>query len=90
MAKTSLKMEDIFSDDEKDDDKPQPPSPQEEEEDIIMMEADEDIEKAKQPSKEPEDNLQDTPVEPGKIKRKVLKKKTTTNARGHLGKNNTL
>ncbi|KAG1143921.1 hypothetical protein G6F37_007413 [Rhizopus arrhizus] len=84
MAKTSLKMEDIFSDDEKDDDKPQSPSPQEEEEDIIMMEADEDIEKAKQPSKEPEDDLQDTPVEPGKIRRKVLKKKTTTNARGHL------
>ncbi|CAO3676900.1 unnamed protein product [Rhizopus stolonifer] len=81
LMENNLKMEDIFSDEEKDDE-PQPDPAQEE--DVIMMEADEK-ETVEEPSKGSEmEEVDDTPVEPGKIKRKVLKKKTTTNARGHL------
>ncbi|MBM6383474.1 MAG: hypothetical protein JSY10_05700 [Paenibacillus sp.] len=90
LAKTSIKPEDIFTDDEDEEEEPQPEQPQEH--DIIEIEGDDDDDMmdvepvAKEETKEVDDTPQ-SPVysTPGKSKRKVLRKKTTKNARGFLG-----
>ncbi|KAI8327904.1 DNA polymerase subunit Cdc27-domain-containing protein [Choanephora cucurbitarum] len=79
MAKTTLKASDIFSDDE---DFVSEPHKQEEptketpepEEDVDMDE----------PEEKPEKKEVVPTLPPGKVRRQVLKKKTTRNARGHL------
>ncbi|CEJ00673.1 hypothetical protein RMCBS344292_14725 [Rhizopus microsporus] len=81
MAKTSLKVEDIFSDDDQEEEPQQEAQQQQDEEDVVMFEADEDNKEKVEEEHEDEETI---PAEPGKIRRKVLKKKTTTNARGHL------
>ncbi|CEJ00337.1 hypothetical protein RMCBS344292_14397 [Rhizopus microsporus] len=84
MAKTTLKVEDIFSDDDQEEEpqqEQQQEPQQQDEEDVVMFEADENNEEKAEEEHEEEEA---TPAEPGKIRRKVLKKKTTTNARGHL------
>ncbi|KAG2238070.1 hypothetical protein INT48_002637 [Thamnidium elegans] len=89
LAKTSIKPEDIFTDDEDEEEEPQPEQPQEH--DIIEIEGDDDDDMmdvepvAKEETKEVDDTPQ-SPVysTPGKSKRKVLRKKTTKNARGFL------
>ncbi|ORE02457.1 hypothetical protein BCV72DRAFT_309095 [Rhizopus microsporus var. microsporus] len=84
MAKTSLKVEDIFSDDDQEEEpqqQEQEQQQQQDEEDVVMFEADEDN---KEKAEEEHEDEEAIPAEPGKIRRKVLKKKTTTNARGLL------
>jgi DNA polymerase delta subunit 3 len=93
MAKTTLKASDIFSDDEDDEDdnetEEKPPQVAED------LEVEEDIDMQDIPETETiEEEPKGTSVQPasmpsasvGKARRKVLKKKTTKNARGLLGK----
>ncbi|KAG2196400.1 hypothetical protein INT47_012904 [Mucor saturninus] len=83
MAKTTIKPEDIFSDDEEEEEQEEEPKPEEEypimtEEDALM----EDVEAPKVEATPPPEPAELAP--PGKVKRQVLRKKTTKNARGLL------
>lgn len=92
MAKATIKASDIFSDDEDDNEvEEQPPQETEDldiEEDVDMQdlqEAEPSAQNEKQKDKlSPSESTTSAPV--GKARRKVLKKKTTKNARGFLGK----
>lgn len=95
MAKTSIKPEDIFTDDEEEEEEPQPQEPEQSDalelEDDIMEEVEQDkVEETNENSNtsSPATSVVSSPVSstPGKTKRKVLRKKTTKNARGLLGK----
>lgn len=94
MAKTSIKASDIFSDDDDDEeeeeqDQMKEPQPAEDLDIVEIDDGDEDMEVVKD-VKETEP-VQEEPSEPapaGKARRKVLKKRTTKNSRGHLGKSN--
>lgn len=90
LAKTSIKPEDIFTDDEDEDDEEEPQPEQPQEPDFIEIEEDEDMMDVEPVAKEETKEVDDTPPAPvcstpGKSKRKVLRKKTTKNARGFLG-----
>ncbi|CAO3608055.1 unnamed protein product [Mucor fragilis] len=90
MAKTSIKASDIFSDDDDDEeeeeqDQMKEPQPAEDLDIVEIDDGDEDMEVVKD-VKETEP-VQEEPSEPapaGKARRKVLKKRTTKNSRGHL------
>ncbi|EPB81784.1 hypothetical protein HMPREF1544_11498 [Mucor circinelloides 1006PhL] len=91
MAKTSIKASDIFSDDEEEDqeeeeeeEKDQMEEPQPAEDlDIEIEDVDMDVEETvKEEKSVPEEPLASTL--PGKVRKKVLKKRTTKNSRGHL------
>lgn len=94
MAKTSIKASDIFSDDEEEEEdveeedqikEPQPVEDLDIEEEDVDMDMDQDIEENEIEKEEPPAvSLPSLP--PGKARRKVLKKKTTKNNRGFLGK----
>ncbi|KAL9545730.1 hypothetical protein MBANPS3_007002 [Mucor bainieri] len=94
MAKTSIKASDIFSDDdeeeeEEEDHQMKAPQPAEDL-DIIEVDDEDDfmevvpVAKEKKPVQEEEEEEPSTPAPPGKARRKVLKKRTTKNSRGHL------
>lgn len=91
MAKTSIKASDIFSDDEEEDqeeeeekkDQMEEPKPVEDL-DIEIEDVDMDVEETvKEEKSVPEEPSASTL--PGKVRKKVLKKRTTKNSRGHLG-----
>ncbi len=87
MAKATIKPEDIFSSDE---DEPEEKEPEAEE--PLPMEVDDEImDEAEEIKDTTNDESLASPEEvapppPGKAKRKVLKKKTTMNSRGLMGK----
>lgn len=93
MAKTSIKASDIFSDDEEEDqeeeeeeeEKDQMEKPQTVEDlDIEVEDVDMDVEETvREEESVPEEPSASTL--PGKVRKKVLKKRTTKNSRGHLG-----
>ncbi|GAA5805594.1 hypothetical protein HPULCUR_011114 [Helicostylum pulchrum] len=89
LAKTSIKPEDIFTDEEDEDDEEEPQPEQPQEPDIIEIEKDDDMMDVEPVVKEETKEVDDSPPPPvystpGKSKRKVLRKKTTKNARGFL------
>lgn len=93
MAKTSIKASDIFSDDEEEEDveeedqidEPQPVEDLDIEEEDVDMDMDQETEEKEIEEEEPSVASLPSPL-PGKARRKVLKKKTTKNSRGFLGK----
>ncbi|GAN04555.1 hypothetical protein MAM1_0067d04016 [Mucor ambiguus] len=88
MAKTSIKASDIFSDDEEEEeeqDQMREPQPAEDLDIVEIDNEDEDMEVVDTvEEKEPVQEEPSTPAPPGKARRKVLKKRTTKNSRGHL------
>ncbi|KAK4509409.1 uncharacterized protein ATC70_007760 [Mucor velutinosus] len=89
MAKTSIKASDIFSDDEEEEEEEQDqmkePQPAE---DLDIVEIDNEVEDMEVvESVKENESVQEEPSVPaplGKARRKVLKKRTTKNSRGHL------
>ncbi|OAD06950.1 hypothetical protein MUCCIDRAFT_107546 [Mucor lusitanicus CBS 277.49] len=88
MAKTSIKASDIFSDDEEEEEEEhKEPQPAEDIDVLEIDDGDEDmevVEAAKEEEPVQEEEEPSTPAPPGKARRKVLKKRTTKNSRGHL------
>lgn len=88
MAKATIKVQDIFSDDEDDVEEEESKYLPEEED---VMEIDDIVDDKQESVMEIEDDTpsspeKSAPLSSAKPKRKALKKKTTMNARGHMGK----